>query len=279
MRKMLTKKQISSFDKDGIVKLSAFIEPAILSKLNAAFDWSIANPGPFVTGTATGENVHLVDNANPEAYQMYSELVIENGIGHVAAQLWSSDYVGFFAEEVYLKKGKSMPSYWHQDTVYSPWGGEHWANFWIPLVSMTAEQAIRIVRGSHKGIMYDGITFNPLDPTEPLWGEAGNFPRLPDITSEYEADSKSWDILGFDVSPGDMVILHPHAIHSGGKSDAELKVRRNLVLRFFGDKSYYSAHLPDAPGMYDNSPIPATGGGFLADGDPYRPASLVQVNV
>ena len=108
VRKMLTKKQRSSFEDDGIVKLPAVIEPAMLGKLNAAFDWSIANPGPFVTGKATGENVHLVDNANPEAYQMYSELVIENGIGHVAAQLWSSDYVGFFAEEVYLKKGKSI---------------------------------------------------------------------------------------------------------------------------------------------------------------------------
>ena len=111
MRKMLTKKQRSSFDKDGIVKLPAFIEPAMLDKLNAAFDWSIANPGPFVTGTAAGKNVHLVVNANPEAYQMYSELVIENGFGHVAAELWSSDYVGFFAEEIYLKKGKSMPSF------------------------------------------------------------------------------------------------------------------------------------------------------------------------
>ena len=72
MRKMLTKKQISSFDKDGIVKLSAFIEPAMLSKLNAAFDWSIANPGPFVTGTATGENDTIDYNQTPEAIKMKS---------------------------------------------------------------------------------------------------------------------------------------------------------------------------------------------------------------
>jgi len=279
VRTIFTKEQISNFERDGIVKLPAFIDQDMLGKLNLAFDWSVANPGPFVVGKSKGENVHFVDNGNPDAYRMYSELVLEIGLGHVAAELWNSDYVGFFAEEIYLKKGRSMPSYWHQDTVYSPWGGEHWANFWIPLVSMTADQAIRVVRGSHNGIMYDGITFNPAAPTEPLWGEAGNFPRLPDITAEFEADPTSWDIVGFDVSPGDLVILHPHAIHAGGKSDAELKVRRNLVLRFFGDKSHYSAHLPDAPGMYDNSPIPATGGGFLTDGDPYRPASMVQVNV
>ena len=126
--------------------------------------------------------------------------------------------------------------------------------------------------------MYDGTTFNPKDPTEPLWGEAGNFPKLPDITADLEADPLSWDIAGFDVSPGDLVILHPYCIHAGGKNDNTLTVRRNLVLRFFGDKSHYSYHLPDAPGMYEHKPLPAAGGGFLRDGDLYRPASMIQVS-
>ena len=74
----------------------------------------------------------------------------------------------------------------------------------------------------------------PLIPKipEPLWGEAGNFPRLPDITADLEADPSSWDIAGFDVSPGDLVILHPHSIHAGGKNDDTLTVRRNLVFVF-----------------------------------------------
>ena len=279
MEKRLTQHQISDYDQNGIVKLPGIVDDNLLEKLNQCFDWSVANPGPIAVGKPTGENISFIDNGNPAAYEMYSDLVLESGFGHVAAELWNSKYVGFFAEEIFFKKGKSRPTYWHQDTVYSPWGGEHWANFWIPLVSMTAEQSIRIVRGSHKGIMYDGTTFNPTDPTEPLWGEAGDFPRLPDITSEYEANPASWDIVGFDVSPGDIVVLHPHALHAGGKSDANFQVRRNLVLRFFGDKSHYSAHLPDAPGMYNHKPIPATGGGFLADGDPYRPASMIQANV
>ena len=209
---------------------------------------------------------------------MYSDLVLESNFGAIAAELWDSEYVGFFAEQVFLKQGKSLPTYWHQDTVYWPLGGEHWANFWIPLVEMTKEQSVRIVRGSHKGIMYDGSTFNPKDPTEPLWGAAGNFPRLPDITADLEKDPSSWDIAGFDVAPGDLVILHPHSIHSGGKNDDTLAIRRNLVLHFFGDKSYYSGHLPDAPGMYDHKPLSAGGDGFLQDGDLYRPASMIRAN-
>ena len=172
------------------------------------------------------------------------------------------------------------PTFWHQDTVYSQWGGEHWGNFWIPLVEMNAEYAIRVVRGSHKGIMYDGTTFNPKDPTDPLWGDAGDFPRLPDISADIEKDPTSWDVAGFDVEPGDVVVLHPHFLHTGGGADENLPERKNLVLRFFGDKSFFSDHLPKTKdrGLYDHEPIPATSGGYLQDGDPYRPEGTLQAN-
>ena len=278
MSPLLTQQQKLDFEQDGIVKLPNAIDENLLTRLNQCFEWSLANPGPIATGNPSGENINFLDNANPKAYEMYSDLVLESNFGAIAAELWGSEYVGFFAEQVFLKQGKSLPTYWHQDTVYWPLGGEHWANFWIPLVEMNQEQSVRIVRGSHKGIMYDGSTFNPKDPTEPLWGEAGNFPRLPDITADLEEDPSSWDIAGFDVAPGDLVILHPHSIHSGGKNDETLAIRRNLVLHFFGDRSYYSGHLPHAPGMYDHKPLGATGDGFLKDGDLYRPASMIRAN-
>ena len=143
---------------------------------------------------------------------------------------------------------------------------------------MPAEYAIRVVRGSHLGIMYDGTTFKPNDPTDPLFGDAGYFPRLPDISAEHAADPTSWDLVGFDVEPGDMVVLHPHCLHAGGGADERLPERRNTVLRFYGDQSFYSDHLPPgAPGMYKHDPLPAAGGGFLKDGDPYRPEHALQV--
>ena len=259
---------------DGIVKLPGLIEPPLLEELNTCFQWSCDHPGPIASGKNEGDNIFFVDNGNPDARPMYEDLIDRAPFAEVAAELWGSSFVGFFAEEIFWKTGRSGPTFWHQDTVYSPWGGEHWCNFWIPLDRMTAEQSIRVVRGSHKGIMYDGTSFNPKDPTDPLWGDAGNFPRLPDITAELAADPTSWDVLGFDVEPGDVVVLHPHCLHSGGGVDQTLPERRNLVFRFLGDRSFYSDHLPDAPGMYDHKPIPATGGGFLTDGDPYRPAYM-----
>lgn len=61
-------------------------------------------------------------------------------------------------------------------------------------------------------------------------------------------------------------------------TDSTLPERRNMVFRFFGDKSYYSDHLPKTKGMYDLKPIPSAAGGYLADGDPYRPADSIRAN-
>ena len=44
---------------------------------------------------------------------------------------------------------------------------------------------------------------------------AGDFPRLPDISAEVEANPDAWDIVGFDVGPGDVVVIHPHCLSAG----------------------------------------------------------------
>ena len=200
-------------------------------------------------------------------------------MGNIAAKLWESEYVGYYGEEIFWKKGNWAPTHWHRDSAYLPWAGEDWCNFWIPLGDMSADYAVQVVRGSHKGILYDGTTFNPKDPTNPICGEAADSPRLPDISADLEADPDAWDIVSFDVALGDVVVLNPHCLHAGGPTDEDFPERRNLTLRFFDDKSYYSAHLLDVPGIFDHrEQIASAAGGFLKDGDLYRPATL-QANI
>ena len=79
------------------------------------------------------------------------------------------------------------------------------------------------------------------------------------------------------MAPGDVVVLHPHCLHARGGTDAKVPERRTLVLRFFGDKSHYSAHIPDTPSMYEYAPIKSANGGYLADRDPYRPEAVANL--
>lgn len=276
----ITDDQKHALKEDGIVKLPGLIDSSLLKELNKCFDWSISNHGPIASFSKinnSDEDISFVDNGNPDAKQMYDDLIARSGFGSVIAELWNSKYVGYFAEEIFWKKGKTGPTVWHQDTAYQPWRGEHWCNLWIPLVGMDSEQSIQIVKESHKGIQYDGTTFDPYNPTQPLWGENGNFPRLPNISSDLKKNLNSWDIVSFEVEPGDAVVLHPHCLHRGGGSSDTLPERRNIVFRFFGDKGYYSDHLPKTKSMFELKPIPSAKGGYLEDGDLFRPTDMITV--
>ena len=95
MSPLLTQQQKFDFEQDGIVKLPNAIEENLLTRLNQCFEWSIANPGPIAVGNPSGDNINFLDNANPKAYKMYSDLVLESNFGAIAAELWDSEYVGF----------------------------------------------------------------------------------------------------------------------------------------------------------------------------------------
>lgn len=274
----VTSEQRATFKKDGVVKLPGVIDTGLLAELNACFEKAVDDPGSVVFGSSEGDTFTFVDYDNSKNRELYEQIISRSPFGQIAASLWDSEFVGFLCEEVFWKKGKTTRTFWHQDTSYLPWAGDHWANFWIPLTAHPAGYGIQVIRGSHQGIMYDGTTFTSEDPTDPLWGSAGNFPRLPDISAELQANPDSWDVVSFDVEPGDVVALHPHALHAGGAPDEHLPERRTFVFRFFGDKAYYSEHLPDAPGMYENAPIKSVDGGFLSDGDLYRPEGVRNLN-
>jgi hypothetical protein len=100
--------------------------------------------------------------------------------------------VWYQGEEIFWKKGVAARTPWHQHLSQLPWAGDHWANCWTSLGSVPATHCLEVIRGSHRGTLYDGITFNVDDPTEPFWGADSGMPRVPDIEADRAADPKSW---------------------------------------------------------------------------------------
>lgn len=84
---------------------------------------------------------------------------------------------------------------------YPPWGGGQWVNFWIPFSDVPRSRGLEVVRGSHRGTLYDGTLFDAQDPTLPLWGVAGDLPRLPDIEKQRKADRDAWDTAFYRNRP------------------------------------------------------------------------------
>jgi len=263
----------ASFANDGAVLIEGFLDPWRLARCREAFDWAITNPGPNAATLYRGtDKQHHVDNANPKAAERLKDLVASIPFGDLFAELWGSEHVWYFAEEVFLKRGGvGGRTPWHQDTSYLPWNGAHFANAWITFESVPRANSLEIIKGSHRGPRYDGSDFrDPDDPTAPLHG-GDALPRLPDIEAERKARPDAYEVLSWAGEPGDIVVLHPGTLHGGAPVDANFRDRRTLVLRFFGDDAVFHP-LPSRSrsGYKEAGVLFLDQIGHLRKGDPFR---------
>ncbi len=278
---MLTNPEMrDQFRNDGATLFRNCLNEVRLAQCYDAFKWDMAHPGPNVYKgrlIGTGLETHI-DNANPQAKAKLDDLAASLPFGQIFQELWGSENVWYFAEEIFAKEGgKSGRGPWHQDTANLPWAGRHWGNAWISFQHLPEKNALQIVRGSHLGIQYDGASFQSADdPTDPLYGD-GTYPRLPHIDKELAQDSQSWDVLSFEINPGDVLFLHPRSLHGGAPVDADCPTRHTLVMRFFGDDATFR-ELPTCPTDYArNGMLFREEMASLKQGEPFRRPMFRQI--
>ena len=270
-----TDEQRQSYARDGGVKAPGFLNPSQLAQARACFDWGIANPSPVgVTIFRGTRHAHWVDAANPEAWQAGLKALVRSlPFADYLADLWGSGHIWYFAEELFAKRGgepcapdggKIADSPWHQDSSYIPLGGLHWANMWISFEPLPARNSLAFVRGSHRGTLYNGI--DPRDLVKPLYPDS-DLPLLPDIEADLAGDSASWDVVSWDTEPGDVIVVHPGALHGRAPVDAVTPERNTIVLPFFGDDATYRP-LPAGPRSLVDDPT---------DGAPFRSRRFPQL--
>ncbi|MYE13415.1 MAG: phytanoyl-CoA dioxygenase family protein [Gammaproteobacteria bacterium] len=263
--------QIERYAQDGVYLAEQLLTPAQLEKARSCYDYVRANPSPSaLTAFAGTEHEHFVDQTNPESWKLgLRELVREASLAEYLAELWGSEHVWYFGEEYFAKEGgKVSHTPWHQDHSVFPVAGWHWVNLWIPFEPLPAHNSLGVVRGSHRGKLYNGTTYTDADDmTKPLYPDS-DYERLPDIEADLERDPNAWDVVSFETRPGDVVVVHPYCLHGRATIDARTPDRHTLVLRFFGDDVTYSP----LPGPHDwldlDSEVP---------GAPLRSPAFVQL--
>ena len=224
-----------AFLQGGVTCLRGVLDARALALAQHAFEWSLANPSPSASMYAGGSGRFYQDLANRKAQPVYRELVHESPAADLAAGLFGAPEVWFMYEQIFLKEGgDTRRTPWHQDSSYLPIEGEQIAVLWISFDPVPRESALEFVRGSQRGPLYDGSRFAPQDDTAPLYGD-GSLPRLPDI----EAEREKYEIVGYEVEPGDVVAFHPALLHGGAATRASQR-RRTLSLRFFGADAVYA---------------------------------------
>jgi len=195
------------------------------------------------------------DYCNWHRIPEFERVVHGSGIRDAAAKLMQSEHVQLFHDHVLVKEpGTPKPTPWHSDSPYYFVSGRQNVSFWIP-IDAVRDATLRVIAGSH---LWDKDVL----PTRWL-SEADFYPAddeyLP--VPDPDAEPGAFDVLEWDMQPGDAVAFSYRSVHGARGNFAESR-RRALSLRFVGDDARFIERAgPTSPPFHGHN---------MQSGDPLR---------
>jgi len=136
---------------------------------------------------------------------LLQRVVSESGASEIAGQLTVTRRLRWICDQLLFDKDVSAATAtpWHQDMSCGLADSHRIVHLWMPVDHMPRETAPEVVRGSH--LWKTGYR---------IAGQSGEAPaiELPDI----ESNRGAFDIVGYEVDPGDVVAFNHRALHHSG---------------------------------------------------------------
>jgi len=258
-----------SLSDDGVVFLPGALGAEAMAKVEEAVEFSLTHPSPTAVNFYPNEPARFFEDRGSRHLPM----VRETGVDSIVAAVLRQERLWYLGEQLFLKEGgHSRRTPWHQDTSYLRMMGDGLVACWISLDALPKANCLEFVRGSHRGVLYNGSAFAAHDDTAPLY-KASPLPRLPDI----QAERDEFDILSWDVEPGDLIVFHLGALHGGAGTAPGLR-RRTISLRFLGADVVFDGRVRDERGAEEGNDKALAGVyAGLKHGDPFPKAHLQEV--
>ena len=177
------------------------------------------------------------DVAGWRDHEEIRRVALSSKLPELVAGLLNSERLNFWEDTTFIKAPHTpQKTAFHQDLAYFQIEGEQCVIVWIPLDKADLKNGVtRYVKGSH--LWEETYAPNVFFAQTPL--STSPHVRLPDI----EANEEEYDIVHFDVEPGDVIIHHVRTVHGAGGNRTD-RMRRAISFRYCGDDvTYY-----DRPG-------------------------------
>ena len=240
---MLSVDNRHAYVSDGVAVLRQCINSDQIEALRGAVERDIRNPGPFLHSYTSGGSISQF-HGNLRVWESdltFRSFCFESNLPKLAGEFFGSKRVGLLYDQLFVKEpGTPTRTRWHNDQPYWPVRGHQVMSFWIALDRVTRNSgALEFIRGSHRWKRwyqpeafgpthgYDGYERNP------------NYDLIPDI----ETARDQYDIVSWDLEPGDSYAFHALTVHGAGGNRTTSTRRRGYAVRFTGDDAVYDARL------------------------------------
>ena len=273
----VTTDEIEAFDRDGAVLVRAILPQEWVDRARARLDSAIAAPDTLSENLGTLRVDQFPASRSPEL----RSIVERSPVAEIVGRALESP-VRFYMDQLFYKpKGFVPATPWHQDTCYYNIAGHDLIRAWISPDPVPRNVSLEVVRGSHRW----NVTYSPLAgrdpetstraqamlenarPDRPMLGADAyedwtywsgvrdkSLPLVPDI----EAHRDSYDILGWDYEPGDVLLFHGNILHSALGDVTSPNPRRAHASLWAGRDVRYLHRLgqviPDPVALYQHEP-------------------------
>jgi hypothetical protein len=276
-RRPVTDEEFAAFHRDGAVLIKKVLSDEWVDLIREGTDSAIEQPDVMSEDLGTLR----VDQFPASKSEALKRLVEDSPVAEIVGRALRGP-VRFYMDQLFYKpRGLFLPTPWHQDTCYYNLAGENLVRAWVSPDPVPRNVSLEVVRGSHLW----NVTYSPLAgrdpdadddakamiessrPDEPMLGVEAyddwnyfsgvrdkSLPSVPDI----EGHRDSYDILGWDYEPGDIILFHGHILHGArGGIDSPNPRRAHASLWAGSDVQYLHRPgqiIPDPRALYAHKP-------------------------
>lgn len=251
---MVATQLVEAFARDGAVCVRGAFSADEVALVARGIERNLAEPSEraLVASRPDDPGRFFEDFCSWQRIPEYEQFVRESPAAEVAGSLMGSQRVRLFHDHVLVKEPATrQPTPWHQDQPYYNVDGRQACSLWMPVDPVDRESTLEFVAGSHLGPWLMPRTF--MD-SEAKWFPEGSLTDLPDI----EGDRGAFEILAWELEPGDAVYFHMLTLHAAGGATRR---RRAFSVRMLGDDVTHAPRpwktSPDFPGLADELPAGA----------------------
>lgn len=243
MVRVLTQQEIQSYKSDGVAVLRQAVDSTWVELMNKVVDQQLATPSKWANDANPGANTnrHFSDRYMWKSNKDIYAFIQQSGCAHLAAQAMESQTARFYFDHLLVKEaGTAKPTPWHQDIPYWPFMGKQICSIWLALTPCDVESSsLEFVRGSHlQGKYYLAEAFTGDSDANKSWISQGGGEKCPDI----EADRQAYDIVSYDMEPGDALIFSAWTLHGARGNASESQRRAAISTRWLGDDAIWNPH-------------------------------------
>ena len=244
----LTEDQIELFQRDGAVLLKGILTAEERFLLEQGVEESNRNPGKRSSRATNpeGQGETFMETFPSQRSPALRQLLEIGRIPEIAARMMRATSARLILDQIFYKqRGKIIATPWHQDTPYMRVRGDDMVRLWLTADVSPKEVSLKIIRGSHRwNVIYSPRLGKKGGEALKKSGEGKiltlkNMPEDMPVVPDIDRYPGSFDILCWDVEPGDALVFNGNMLHSAAGAENYPHSRRAYTSMWGGPKLKY----------------------------------------